>query len=302
MNPPPGSPADRLHAAAAATRVAAAFSDAWNAPPPDPATGQLWRARWGRQHQLVVLLSVAGNMAAAAPVCFERNYADDTTELLSAQDTTLNVPLAVWTSLTRIVPMRVLDRMGGDVTTTGIAALDPASDPKTRHRGEPIVTPVDTRAEYRAVLEDTMTEFAAATWTPRGEGTLPAVLRKAGIGPADIANTLQLPPQQALQLLRGSLPLKEQQAELLTAQIGLSVEELLDANPALPDELIARLDRPACRARVTQLARRRKLSEPLAWQTAAYDVFALAARQTGPEQSIAWDERIDRYFTVVLDD
>jgi plasmid maintenance system antidote protein VapI len=302
MTTPSGSPADRLRAAAAAARVPAAVVDAWNAPPPDPEPGQVWRARWDTHYQLVLLLAVTGSTVAAVPASLEPDLADDTAEVLAERDTTLGVPLALWRSLSRTLPMRVLDRLAGHVNIAEGALVHGQAKPTPRNVGEPVVTPTDPRVEYRALLEDNMTAFAEASWEPQGAGTLDRMLREAGVGPADLGNALGATPQHALRILRGSAPITEEQAEALAELTGRAVEELLDANPPLPTDLVERLDRPTCRALVTELAHRRHQTEQLAWQSAGYGVLALAARQTGRAKSIAWDDRINRYFTVVLGD
>lgn len=297
MTTPTGSPAERLLAAAAAARLPQGVVRAWNGPLPHPAVGQVWRARWDAHHQLVLLTSVTDATVYAAPVSLEVGHADDSTMLLSQDDTTLGVPTALWTSLTRALPVRVLDRFAGQISGTGQALLGGSS----AANGDRAVTALDARVEYRALLDDTMSALASATWVPTGDGTLPAILGAAGLDPVQLIDALQVSPQRALQLLRGQAPLTAQQADQLVARTGRTAEELLAANPALPLDLIARLDRPPRRRQVLELARRRDVPEPVAWQQAAYEAYALAARQTGPGQVATWDDRIDRYFMAALD-
>ncbi|MDQ1246382.1 MAG: hypothetical protein QG597_750, partial [Actinomycetota bacterium] len=112
---------------------------------------------------------------------------------------------------------------------------------------------------------------------------------------------LGIKPQQALALLRGQVPLSPSQADLISQATDRPVTEILAANPVLPPELVARLDQPRRRRQVHQLAERRGVTETEAWRQAGYAVLALAARQTGDHESQAWEERLDRYFHVVLD-
>jgi hypothetical protein len=79
------------------------------------------------------------------------------------------------------------------------------------------------------------------------------------------------------------------------------VEALLAANPALPEDLVADLDHPAYRRKVTALAHRRGIDEIEAWLTAGYAVAAVAHRQT-KGGAVTWTERLDRYFALVLDE
>ncbi len=300
MTTPTGSPSERLRATAAAARVPESVIHAWNAAPPDPEPGQVWRARWNNDHQLVLLHRTIGSTVTAAPATLEPDLADDTAEVLSAEDTTLGMPLVLWQSLARSLPMRVLDRLAGQLVTAEPEAGQ--VQPPRPAAGQPVMSPIDPRVLYRARLEDTMAALADARWAPQGTGTLGGLLAEAGFGPEELCDALGVTPQQALAVLRGDAPISEDQAEALTVTTGLSVVALMNSNPELPPDLVNRLDRPACRARVGELARRRQVGELRTWQSVGFAIAALAARQTGPGRNVAWDDRIDQYFAVVLDD
>jgi plasmid maintenance system antidote protein VapI len=299
-----GSVPDRLRRAAAAAAVPATVVAAWHGQAPEPIAGQLWRASWGELNELVLVLAVAGDHLRTAPVTVDVDYADEDTVVLPADATPLSVELAVWLGLQRDLPFGVLDRYLGSIgerwrkaedVERGLASGDP-------RRGPACLSAADPRAEYRARLDDTLDMLAAATWVPTGSGGLPQLLRAAGLDPQQLVTLLGMTPQQALAVLRGQAPLSSDQADRLVQVSGHGTDELLAANPPLPADLVARLDRPRRRAQVRELARRRQVPETAAWRAAAFGTWALAARQTGDKVDAAWDQRLDRYFQVVLDD
>jgi hypothetical protein len=294
--------AERLAAAVAAARVPDAVVRAWTAEPPEPAPGQLWRARWGDVVELVLLFAVASDTVQVAPASVDVECADDGAVVVAESDTSLGIPVAVWDVLARELPMRVLDRHAGHLapdlaTPAGVAE---AALQGRAQRGRSAFSPLDPCLQFRSHLDDALDTFRAARWAPTGTGSLAVVLRGAGVEVTQLMDLLEVPAQRALALLRGRAAVTEEEAERLQPVTGLTVADLLAANPALPAGLVACLDRPIWRARVQRLAVRSRMPEPVAWQAAGYGTWALAARQTGGEPSAAWGERLGRYFAVVL--
>jgi hypothetical protein len=287
----PRDDADRLRRALAASALRPEVQQALQAAPPEPQPGQLWRARWGQVSELVALVRVTADIVEAAPVTLDVDYADEDAAVVPGSGSPLGVDTVTWIGLRRVLPMVVLDRFLG---AWPVMSLMTAT-------GYPIVNPADARAEYRARIEDELDILAAARWAPTGTGTLADRLRAAGINAHRLVELLDLPPQEALALLRGKLPVTAEQAETLAAVLTISVEDVLDANPAPPAEVVSLLDRPRRRPQVEALARRRGVSEIAARQSAAFGVWRLAARQVGDRSDPAWDARLDRYFHVVLD-
>jgi plasmid maintenance system antidote protein VapI len=304
MTPDSGSAYERLLAAASALHVPPAVTEAWAASAPEPVAGQLWRARWEDDIELVVLVSVGDTDVVAAPLTFDILYADDTALVLEADDSDFATPVVIWPALRTRLPMFVLDRMAG-VLSQGSAGLyadaDSSGAGPGRH-GAAIVNALDARSEYRERLADTMLMLASANWAPQGTGGLADLLREKSVAPKDLAPMLDITPQAALGLRRGQAAITRQQAETLAVHVGQPWEELLASNPSLPQDLVLALDRPAHRSQVQRAAQALGLSEADARRTVGYDLFALAARQTGPGHHIAWDSRLDRYFEAVLDE
>ena len=260
--------------------------------------GQLWRASWDDLNELVLVLDVLGDRVEIAPVSLDIDYADEETVVLPEQATPLHLEVAVWLGLRRDLSMGVLDRCLGAVERW--RHLLSSAGFEDLRRGSRLLI-ADPRAEYRARLEDAFDVFAAATWVPIGSGALAEMLRSAGLGPEQLVTLLNVTPQQAFAVLRGRAAISAEQAGLLTEVLGSAPDDLLAANPSLPVDLVARLDRPRRRVQVRELARRRRMPETEAWRAAAYGTWALAARQAGDRSDPAWDDRLDRYFDVVLD-
>lgn len=303
MTPDSGPAYERLLTAAAALHVPPAVTEAWGESAPEPVAGQLWRARWEDDIELVVLVSVSETDVVAAPLTFDIFYADDTALVLDAADSDFAAPVVIWPALRTRLPMFVLDRMAGALSqgSAGLYTGADSSGAGPGRRGASVVSALDARNEYRERLADTMSMLASAKWAPQGTGGLANLLREKSLAPKDLAPMLAITPQAALALRRGQAAITRRQAETLAVHVGRPWEELLASNPPLPQDLVAALDRPARRPQVQRTAQTLGLSEANARCAVGYDLFALAARQTGSGRGTAWDSRLDRYFEAVLD-
>jgi plasmid maintenance system antidote protein VapI len=275
---------------------------AFEAEPGDPTPGQLWRARWDDVVELVLLLAVGDADVAAAPISLDDRYADEDTVILQRMQTSLATTVAVWTGLARRLPMCVLDRLLGmvDVDVTDSAWIDSAVSAGAT-RGRAAVGPLDAVNHVRARIGDSIGSLAEATWAPSGTGALGKLLASTSVNPQQLVDLLDVKPQTALAMCRGQRAATPEQAEKLAPVLKMPDQAVLEANPAPPRGLVQRMSRPRRRAQVNQLATRRGVEERSAWLSATYAVYALAARQTGPQTEPAWDERIDQYFQVTLE-
>ena len=256
-----------------------------------PASGQIWRARWGTVTRLLLILETPARSVRVAPLTLDVDGADDSAAVLPATSTELTVPLVLWRDDATSLPRRVLDRYLGSLTVD-LQQL-------TGERGHPVLTPADERAVHRARLQDDLDVLVAARWAPEGNGNLKVLLGNAD--PKTIARVLEVPDRTVIALRRGTIALTPEQAEVLAPVVRQPVEALLGANPALPEDLVGDLDQPAYRAKVIALSQRRGIDEIPAWLTAGFAVAAVAHRQTEGDAP-AWTERLDRYFALVLDE
>ncbi|MGW1917634.1 hypothetical protein ACWCQS_45045 [Streptomyces sp. NPDC002076] len=301
MNPAQSSAYERLAVAAARLKVPDAVREAATVPPRDPEPGQIWRAVWEYAVQLLVITEVGCDTVQAVPLSLER-YADAHTLLLPAGASTLEQPLALWWALKQALPWHVLDRQVSQLTVPLPASADPALPhdvPPGARWGSPAPSPAAAAAEYRGVLADTLARLSAARWASQGSGALPQLLQKRGVNAQQLASQLQLPPAQALSVWRGQYPLTADQAEKLAVLLGLGMDEVLAANPALPPAVVRELNRPMRRGQVRALAARHIENEHQARLRAAYGIFTLAARQDD-RTNMDWAARADRYFELRL--
>jgi hypothetical protein len=282
----------RLRAALAAATLPSSVRLAWSGHLPEPAVGQMWRARWGSVTQVLLVMDASARSVRAAPVTFDLDMADDSAVILPAEASDLTLQLVVWTNDAMSLSLRVLDRFLGSL----------ADDPRevlNAPRGRPVLTVADERAVSRARMQDALDVFLSARWAPEGVGTLNEVLGK--IDRKRLGDVLAVPDRVVIALLRGRNGVTPEQAERLAPVLKETPENLLAANPPLPEDLVADLDRPVYRAKVNALAHRRGVDEIAAWLTVGYSVAGVAHRQTEGDAP-SWREQLDRYFQAVLDD
>lgn len=288
-------PQSKLEVAASSVTVPDEVRAAWTGVAPGLAVGQIWRARWDDQVQLVVILS-ADQRPTAIPLSFDLDYTDSTTTPIAAAANPFNVPVIVWPELAQALPIVVFDRFAGQLSPEATASL--ASEPARSREDRSLPHPVRV---YRALLEDAMAELSAARWYESGSGDLSAILHRANLTVQDVAAALGATPQRALAIWRGQLALSHEEAEKVAPLIGESAETLLAANPAPPADLIACLEQPVRHRQVLAYAARRSVKVPTAYRDLAYQSWALAARQTG-QKATNWDLRLDTLFAAGLDE
>lgn len=293
--------AARLARLAADARVPDAVRTAFISDPPEPAEGQVWRAKWDDVAELVVLVAVKGDTVTAVPVSLETDYATSGAYRLPAEATTLQVPLVVWAGLSRDLPVRVLDRVAGE-TADPVGATWPADVPSAE-KGRTPGTALHPAQELRVHYAERIASLAEAVWVPAGSGALAGLLSDAEITVAELAELLDVPPNHALAIRRGQRPVTRDQAQLLAQALRRSVDEVVAANPSPPPELTSHLDRPQWMTKVRRLARAAGVSDHEAWQRAAFGTFALAARISGkPHEDDVWNLLLERYFQAALDE
>jgi hypothetical protein len=275
-----------------------------NTPPPQ--VGDVWRVRWqgAAGAVLVTYIDEKRNLSAptssmrdavaalrVAPVSFDEEP-DEHAVLAPAFAHDLGFDVAVWVDDEAEVPARVLEVKLGQFTVPGTERLPRG----TRNWG-----PTDPRTRTRAHLQDLVEELAVATWAPRSSQgvSLPDLLAAADI--REVADALGSVPL-AMQLRRGQATLTAEQADRLAPVLSKTPDELLAANPALPDDLIAIMDQPSVRSLVDRIAVRHQQDEVTAWRDAAYGVYTLAAREHSRTATTNWEGRVRAYFDAVLHD
>lgn len=288
-------PQSRLEAVAASLAVPETVRQAWTGAAPELAVGQVWRARWGDQVQIVAILGT-DRRSIVLPLTFDLDYTDSTTTRIAAEANPFGLPLIAWRGLAQTLPIVVFERFAGRLAPDVTAALALESKPAAEDHAVPHPVRV-----YRALLEDTMEELAAAQWYDSGSGQLSVTLQRMGLSVQDVADTLGATPQKAFAVWRGQVPLSRDEAETLAPLLGESAETILAANPTPPSDLIVCLEQPARHRQVLAYAAGRSVGVSTAYRDVAYQTWALAARQTG-EKVMNWDLRLDTLFAAVLND
>ena len=255
-----------------------------------PAAGQLWRAVVEDVTALVVLTAVDLESVTVVPVSVGGGgkEADD---MLVLDGTVLGVPVTVWAGLRRMLPVSVLDRPVDDLGAAVLSRIADRSPAAADTRAALLAD--DVRAELVDDL-DLMAEravnpvSAAATAGGAATGT-PAGIDLDAVDPADLdeaAARLGVPLPVVLDLIDGKRPPTPTEADVLRELLGGAPE----AAPP-PQALVVELAQPRWRNLVRHHRRSRGLSEAAARTALAYDIGAMAARQTG-EHEPSWPDRI----------
>lgn len=258
-----------------------------------PAPGQVWRALRDDIGVLVLLLAVDADSVTAVPVTVESITGSDAV-LIEAEATSLGVAATVWPGLRRELPASVLDRPVDDL---GTAIMRRVTNQETR----PAKTPGDDRQsrmdpaapEARAALEDdlaAMVEVSAVKAEATDANVTGIDIDELTSEALDeVAIRLGVPLPSVLDLIDG----KRAPAPVEVAVM----REVLGAAPITtppPPGLIREFNQPRWRGLVRQRRQRDKLTDSAARLALAYEVTAMAARQTG-EQEPSWPDRIRRW-------
>ncbi len=276
--------------AAAAPQLTAAALDRRFGPRStwEPAAGELWRAVGEDVTALVVLLAVDATSVAVAPATVESSEPGGEADAVVLDETALGVPVTIWAGLRRTLPMAVLDRPI-DVLGTDVLV-------RIAERAGGTASTELTTDDVRAELADDLDDLAGAE-ADRAAAPVPAAGAAAGIdidtlSPEaldEAAMRLGASLPVVLDLIDGKRPPTAAEADVLREVLGAAPE----AAPP-PAALVVQLHQPRWRGLVRQHRDRNGLSEAAARSALAYDIGAMAARQTGDAEP-AWAERIRRW-------
>lgn len=265
----------------------------------EPAAGQVWRAARYDTTALVLLVAVDAEMVTAAPITID--FTDISTgaaaDVVMMEGSASGVSLSVWAALRRPLGVAMLDRPVDDVgagVVTEVLQVPPGDLPA----GGTALT--DEWADVRAELLDDLAELAGPAVPETGSAVEPTQASRVKAPEIDLATVdpaaleeavdrLGEPLPVLLDLIDGKRPPTPGQAEVLRAVLG--------AAPAAADPpmgLVIELSQPRWRGLVCVHRRRDGVSEDAARNDLAYQVMAMAARQTGDAQP-AWSDRIRRW-------
>jgi hypothetical protein len=256
-----------------------------------PAAGQLWRAVREDVTALVVLIAVDVESVTVAPASVDSAGEEVDADALVLDGSVLGVPVTVWAGLRRALPVSVLDRPVDDL---GAAVLSRIADQASVAEAPSTALLVDDVRTELADDLDLLAEPAVDTaFVPADADDAPtsasAVIDLDAVGPADLDEAVErlgVPLPVVLDLIDGKRPPTPVEADVLREVLGAAPEA---APPPLA--LVVELAQPRWRSLVRQHRQRRGLTEAAARTALAYDIGAMAARQTG-EREPSWSDRI----------
>ena len=257
-----------------------------------PTVGQLWRAAHEDVTALVLLVAVDAESVSAVPVTVESTDVDVDTIVLDGS--ALGAPVTVWTGLRGSLPVEVLDRPIDDL---GAAAVQQVADAAAGRQPVTELAASDIRAELvddLVVLATATAEVDTASDTAQAapaagidlDALEPDVLEEALV---EAAARLDVALPVVLELIDGRRPPTPAEADVLRATVG-GVPE----TSAPPSGLVVELAQPKWRGLVRQFRRQGHSTDRMARTTMAYEINAMAARQTGDREPY-WPDRILRW-------
>lgn len=267
--------------------------------------GQVWRARWDEVSVLVLVLAVEDRDVLAAPVTIDPPAEDDHSVVLASSFIAFDVEATVWAGLTCLLPIRVLDRPMDEWSedlvrwATHTAQRRPSATPAGTRQGHAIQSELDPAALLQAELVDDLELLSQAPSlpvdTPDATPRDLASFLGTNLDLGSLCSSLGLGQPQVMRLLRGKTPLAPDQIEIVARATGLSSREISATVRRLPLGLVVKMEHPRWRHTWAQRAQRFHVSEAQARLTCSYDVFALAARETGGGEP-DWDQRLRQFL------
>lgn len=279
-----------------------------------PAPGHLWRLEFEGVTALVCVRRVDrdAEIARVVPAAEDPMMADAATVVAAPDETALGLPLGLWVSLERAVPLVVFDRplgvhpVGGrlfeDVEAVRAALRGgPPHGLKGSRIGAPIASDLDPRVVYRRVLAEDLDALAAVAHLLRQEppppASLAALLHQAGLTTQALREALDLSTDEARRLFRDFLPLSQEEAAAIGHLLGCPTEEVLKAAPRPPPALRWKLHEPQRRYPAHKFAVRHGVSDAEGrWLAlrALSDVAMRTSHQGRVEPD--WDTLLDDFF------
>ena len=268
-----------------------------------PAKGQVWRARWNEDTLLVLLLDVQDHQVEAVPVTIEPTGHDDRSVVVPASETAFGVDVTVWCALVTTLPFRVLDQILDCWPEEAIALCNSESTQEMQHRIHRRPSPTREDVDLQHDLETSLERLAGVRSfaNPKENGSPKQDLRSlVNLPLREIRALLKISQSEVMDVMRASRPLTEEQAQALAGHCDVSVAEIKACLPGLPSDAINEVEHPRWRRAVTLIACRNSCSEAEARGRIAQEAYALAARQSGGDDTHVWRWRVQRYLDAEL--
>lgn len=264
----------------------------------EPARGQIWRALREDIGVLVLVLAVDTDSITAVPVTVECITGVADALQIGSEGTCLGVPVTVWTGLRSELPTSVLDRPIDDLEPAIVRRVADQAAQRGEVPGAVGGLPPNPEAsEARAALQD---DLIAMIEVPAVEDD---VSKREAQGRIDIGDIGPEALDEVAARLGVQLPVVLDLIDGKRAPTPHDIDvirDVLGAEPTAtppPAGLVRQFNQPKWRGLVRQRARRDHLTESAARLVLAYEITAMAARQTG-DQEPSWPDRIRQWAEV----
>jgi len=270
--------------------------------------GQIWRATWDDISLLILVADVEHAEIDAVAVTLDPGAEDEESIVLEPALTAFGVEVTLWVGLRTSLPIRVLDEIIDEIPDR---VIDWATASKTDSRfptpegaqvGRPPANLFDSSVTIRAGVEDDLEALRAAPALPVAKGpekstrTLASILGRA----ADLnvlvgaLSHLGFSQSDVMSLLRGKRPLTPDVVDVVAHVTGVEPALIAEAIQPLPAEFVEEVDHPRWRPLWRERVQDEGLDEATARLRVSYEMFALAARQTG-SRAPDWSARLAQF-------
>jgi hypothetical protein len=272
------------------------------------AIGQIWRATWDDVSLLILVINVEHANIDAAPITLDPGAQDVESFVLQPSLTAFGVDVTLWMGLRARLPLRVLDEIIDEIPASVVAWLTSSQVgsgtriPQGVRFGQSPSTVFDTALPVRARVEDDLEALRASPGLPTATEaetptpTLASILGKA-VDLHTLASALSghgFSQSGVMSLLRGKRPLSPDVVDVIAGVTGVEPSLIASTVEPLPAEFVEEVDHPRWRPLWRDRARDEGLDEAAARLQVSYEIFALAARQTG-SQNPDWSARLAQF-------
>lgn len=271
-------------------------------------TGQIWRAAWNDVSLLVLVINVEHVDIDVVAVTLDTGAQDAESLILQPLLTSFGVDATLWMGLRTSLPLRVLDEILDEIpapivkwlTSTQVGSRMPL--PKGVQEGRSPSTVFDTAFSIRAEVEDDLEALRSSPALPTATQSQTSTRTLASILGRDVdLNILVsalsghgLSQSDVMSLLRGRRPVTPDVVEAVARATGVEPMLIAGAVEPLPAAFVEEVDHPRWRPLWRERAHDEGVDEGTARLRVSYEMFALAARETGT-QSPDWSARLAQF-------
>jgi len=270
--------------------------------------GQIWRASWDEVSVLVVVFDVENTEIDVIPLTIDPAGEDVDCYVLGTGLTAFDSEVTLWEGLRTYLPMRVfdeiVDELADEVSDWLFDAKRSAASPPGGVRvGRTPRSPFEASITFKAEIEDDLIALRSSPALPVASEydnpsipTLASLLgKKIDLGVlVEALSPLGLDQPEVMRLLRGKRPITPVIAFAVAQVTGVAATQVTEAVQPLPARFVDEVDHPRWRPVWRERADRSGIDEADARLEVSYEMFALAARQTGSQEP-DWHARLAQF-------